>query len=516
VIGTVVPLPLLAACCDEQPSPAVIMRLADADFLYPHGDAGQCLRFKHGITRDAVYNSIGLFERTEMHRRIETSLLARQGGSSEAEDSEALAYHAAGAGHWSLASKAAEQAGDRASAAHAMDSARRQYRASLDALDRLPARDDAADARWCALAAKLAFACVFDPLSLPDGLAIFERAVQLARLRRDARALAHAIYWLGYLLYSVGRFREAAEPLQEALDIAHEVGDNRLAAQLQATLGQALAGAGDYSRAIGLMDAALDHKRAARRPRGGFAVGSAYTLGCLAYVHADQGDFARAQQAFDEALGLLGDSSHPVVTSTRNWLAIALLWQGRWAEARLVAEESVRVATGTRALLLLACSRAVLGFARWNLGEPAGVEQLREAVRWMSARHCDFYASLFNGWLAEAAAASGDDEALHAALRVVRQRSRAGERLGEAALWRAFALRAHFSGRTAAARRWLRRAGRTGAQRGSLREAALNALLQAVFESDAGGLEQAHASIGELGIAALPQPYAGLIPRAAS
>ncbi|MFG5409744.1 hypothetical protein ABXN37_18670 [Piscinibacter sakaiensis] len=151
------------------------------------------------------------------------------------------------------------------------------------------------------------------------------------------------------------------------------------------------------------MDGALDAKQRGSRPGGGLATGSAYTLGCKGYVHADQGDFAAGQLAFAEALSLLGDSTHPVSNSMRNWLAIAQIWQGRWDEAARVAASSVQIATGTGALLLLAASRAVWGYARWCAGDPQGLPQFVEAAGWMRARHCDFYASLFHAWEAEAA-----------------------------------------------------------------------------------------------------------------
>ncbi|MFG5409743.1 hypothetical protein ABXN37_18665 [Piscinibacter sakaiensis] len=87
-------------------------------------------------------------------------------------------------------------------------SARRLYRSALEAIDRRPGRTAADDARWVGLAAKLAYTCVFDPLSLPDGLAVFERARLLAE-----RSGERARYWLGYLKYAVGRFRGGgAEP----------------------------------------------------------------------------------------------------------------------------------------------------------------------------------------------------------------------------------------------------------------------------------------------------------------
>ena len=62
VIGNTVPNWLLVSACGGAPDQATVRALADADFLYAAPAAGG-LRFKHGITKDAVYESIGLRER---------------------------------------------------------------------------------------------------------------------------------------------------------------------------------------------------------------------------------------------------------------------------------------------------------------------------------------------------------------------------------------------------------------------------------------------------------------------
>ncbi len=540
VVGNVVPLDLLRGVCDTVVDDEAVALLADADFLYPD-ETGQCLSFKHGITRDAVYDSIGLYERTALHQRAQTTLLVRMTESpgKMADANEALAYHARGSGHWEVAATFAERAGDKASQVFAMDSARQQYRAALEAVEHLPRHGPEVDARWCELCAKLGATCVFDPLSLADGLAVFERAVEVARRLGDAGLVARAQYWLGYLLYAVGRFPEAAMQLRPALAAARDAGYLRLAAQLEATLGQILAGACEYRPALELMDRALDSKVKTRRPSGGFAMGSAYTLACKGGIHADQGDFAAAFGAFAGALDLLGDSTHPVRNSTLNWIAITSIWQGRWDEAQRVATDSVGIATGTRVLLLLSVSRAVLGYARWCAGDDAGLDELRESVRWMASRHCVFYASLFHGWLIEALAAedartvgvaAGERRAeLGSSARIVMQRSRGGERIGEAAACRALALIASREGRTGMAARWLRRAEQSARLRESSREAALNALVDALLTArepaaihdrsasrrDA-ALAQAARQIRDLGIVALPRLYAGFLPNAAS
>ena len=113
--------------------------LADADFLYAD-PAGGGLRFKHGITRDAVYDSIGLRERRALHQRIEAALLARSEQTDREDALEALAYHSRGAGHWESAAHYAERAGDKAMAAFALDRAREQYLVAMETLDRVPNR----------------------------------------------------------------------------------------------------------------------------------------------------------------------------------------------------------------------------------------------------------------------------------------------------------------------------------------------------------------------------------------
>ncbi len=478
VIGNRVPLSLLAQVCDPPPSRDCLRQLAEADFLYPDKGA-DALRFKHGITRDAVYGSIGLYERTALHQRIEAALLARAAETPDHDESlEALAHHSHRCGHWELAARFAERAGDRASQAFALDRARTQYQAALDALDRLPDRSREVVVRSCALVGKLGMSAIFDPLALGDDLRVFERAVQQARELGDTNLTARALYWLGYMGYGLGRFRAGVQHARSALALAHECGDAPLAAQIQATLGQILAAVCEYDEALALMEGAVDAKRQRSRPGGGFAIGSAYTLACKGSVLADRGDFAGAQACFTQSIDLLGGSTHPVGNSVRNWIAIALIWQGRWQDAEATAAESARIAENTRALLLLAVSRAAHGFARWSKGQPDGLAQMRDAVQWITARRSQFYASLFNGWLCEASVAEGHLPQARQAAAVVLRRARQGDRLGEAAACRAMALAAGRQGDASRAERWMLRAEASSRLRGSTREAARDAQLR--------------------------------------
>ncbi|KRR27487.1 ATP-binding protein [Bradyrhizobium retamae] len=497
VIGNAVPIGLLASACGGTPDETTIKALADADFLYAD-PAGTGLRFKHGITRDAVYDSIGLRERRALHERIEAVLLARYEQADREDTLEALAYHSRGAGHWESAAHHAERAGDKAMAAFALDRAREQYLVAMETLDRVSNRTRAQSLRWCLLANKLGMASIFDPLSLTGDLTTFEQAVTLAQSLDDANAMSRAHYWLGYMCYGFGRFREGESHSRLALDLARQDGDLRLAAQIEASLGQILAATCQYEEAIMLLNTAVFAKQQRSRPGGGIAIGSAYALSCKAGVLADRGEFEDASVCLDEAMNLIGESTHPVANSVRNWVAVSLVWQGRWEEAERVAAESARIAENTHALLLLVVCRAAAGFARWaQTGSSAGLQQLRDAVQWIEARRGKFYSSLYYGWLVQACAADGDIvSARRYAIHVLR-RAREGERLGEAATCRALARLAVARNNLAGSRRWLRRAETSATLRGSPREAALNQTVLAELLIRQGNAEKARQTMTE-------------------
>ena len=486
VVGYVVPARWLAAACGHAPSQATLQALVDADFLRADPLSGK-LRFKHGITRDAVYDSIGLHQRMALHRRIEAALLAGVVQPEPEDTLEALAHHCRGAGHWDLAAQYADQAGDKAMAAFALDRARALFLSAMDALDRLPVLGRDETAKWCLLANKLGMTCIFDPLSLGNDLSVFERSVALARRLDNVNLLARTLYWLGYMCYGFGRLREGIAHARQALVHAHESADLRLAAQIEATLGQILTAACQYGEAIALMDTAIGAKQQRGRAGGGFAIGSAYTLSCKGSILADQGDFKAAHTCFDEALGLLGGSTHPVVNSVRNWVAISLMWQGRWDEVAQVTNECVHIAENTRALLLLVVCRATDGFARWCATRDVdGLRQLHEAANWMEARAGQFYTSLYYGWLTEACVADGDFATARRYAVKALLRAREGERLGEAMVCRAMLAMALRRDDPARARRWLKRAECSARLRGSAREAALNQLAAAGLHAQLG------------------------------
>ena len=472
VIGNVVPAWLLAeltGCDEEHP---LVRSLSGQDLVFP-GERGGTLRFKHGITRDVVYGAVGLQKRRAMHRRIAQLIQDRTEPGAEAENCEALAYHHAGAAEFEPAARHAEAAGDKAMAASSIDRAKTQYTAALQMLERLPATAERYQS-WRSIVRRLGLASVFDPAR--GDLEIFQRAVALARDHHDDAGLAYAEYWLAYVNYALGESRAAVQHCEQALQVATNLHDARLVAQVRATLGQALAAAADYPAALTLL---ADTARLLRdsRPGSRLAPGVAYSLACKASILGDQGRFDEAHACFDEALAALPGAGHEVEGSVLCWRSGILLWQGRWEAASRDALAAQRVAERVRSLYLLGASRGLGAYAAWQM--KGGLQPLREmadAVSWLQRRDKNLFASLQHGWLAEALVVEGHPEEArrHAAQALCRTRKR--DWLGAAAASRAMARLAAQHGDRRAVQRHLARAERVAALRGSAHERASNAL----------------------------------------
>lgn len=473
VIGNVVPAWLLAALTGLAPGDEALRELTGKDLLFP--EDGGTLRFKHGLTRDVIYESVGLRERRTLHAHVAQALQGHAVAGTEVPH-EALAYHFGAAGLAAEAAQHAEAAGDRAAALSALDRAKALYHAALTHLQ-ASALDTERTRRWLAISNKLGLICVFDA-SRRD-LPVFEQGVRLAQASGDAALQARSEYWLGYILYALGQARDAVQHSERAAALAGP-GDDALAVQIRATLGQAKAAASDYAGAWPLLENAVQIKRRHRHGSAKLPVGLAYSLVCLASVAGDRGEFARAYDLFDEAWRLVRGATHEIGASIQGWLAVVLGWQGRWAEAVVAAQESTHIAEQTHSLFQFCQGRATGAYAHWMLqGEPASVDKLAESTLWLEPRDSGLFRSLDHGWLAECWFARGERARArrHAALAL--HRGRAGDVIGVALAWRALARDAAARRDFARATHCLDAAQRLASWRESLHEAAANDLCAA-------------------------------------
>ncbi len=488
VIGNRVPEAWLQALCGCDTQHPLVLSLAQADLLFPEA-TGTDLRFKHGITREVVYASIGLQRRRSLHRQM-AAVLALDPQASPA----ALAYHHAGAGQHSEAADCAQKAGDRAMAIGALDRSRAFYRLALEMLERQPA-SPAFYPSWRSVLRRLGMTCVFDPARAD--VAHFRQGVQRALENNDKPGLAYANYWLAYILYSLGDSREAVRLCQQAAESAQEIGDSWLIAQASATLGQALAATSDYVKALDMLTprvpAVLTYQgRQQRSP------GLAYSLTCKASTLGDMGRFDEAMACFDDALAAVPSRGHPVEGSVLCWRSAVHLWQAQWELALQDALAAEHVARRVRSLYHFGMSRGLGAYASWQLGHgDKALRQLDHATRWLQSHDKGLFISLLHGWLADAHATRGQAHAVRQhALRAL-LRTRQGDWFGAAMAGRALARTAAARGDSSSAWRHLRTAQRAARVRQSPHEQMHNALCVAELADGTGQAATARQALAE-------------------
>ena len=479
VIGNVIPAWLLERITGEPEDGPLVRGLAEHDFIFP-GERAGTLRFKHGIARDVIYDSVGLQERQRLHRRIALAMQQQSAATAHPEAFGALAYHFDAGGDAAQAARYAELAGDKALAASALDRARAQYRAALAALDRLPLSAESAR-RWIAIVQRLSLVFVFDSSRSDFALAVraVELAEQYAEQHADAAKIARARFWLGFICYALGDTLAAIAHGEQALAEAERAGEASLATQIVAMLGMAHTAAARYPRALELLNQAIAVKRQHRSGRH-TNIGLTYSLVCRGYLLGDRGRFAQAHACFDEALACIVGITHEIAATSHGWRGAVLLWQGRWAEAREAAAESARIAEATHCLSQLSIARAMAGYAHWRLERaPQALQSIIDATAWLEPRHSGLFRSLNHGWLADGLIEAGrrSEARHHAALAL--QRARQRDLIGVAMTYRALARDAATARRFEAARRCIAQALQTARARDSAHEVAVTQLCEA-------------------------------------
>ncbi|MBA3069158.1 MAG: AAA family ATPase [Hyphomonas sp.] len=489
VIGHMVPLDLLAGALGTELAAPTLEGLRSADFLYPCETPG-FLRFKHGLTREAVYALIGLAERQACHARIAEALAS----ASEHPDHGALAYHMMQSGHPAKAVTHALEAGSAALAASALDRAQVHFELALDAI----AKGTDPDPRTSDILRKYVLACMIDPgweqvRVLQTGTAIMTRY-------QDTAGLALSQFWLGSMLYGLGEPRRALEQFEVSLAAAREKSDEFLVNQLGASIGQAHAAACDYRQAFLHLDAAIEDRRRRRKP-GAPSVSLAYVLSCKAFALADQGAFEDACVLFDEAIEIMAPVQHEVCLSILGHRSAAHLWHGRFEDTVRISGQVLDMAGQMRSRYHYAMSQALSGAAEFFLsGDVAALDRVERVAEWMVAGGSQQYVSLNYGYLADGHARLGNSEKAVRFATLALRRARKGDRLGEAFAWRALAMLAAAGALQKPVDHYLKRAGQAGARRGSVREEALTRALAARLAG--GAASQSHAPEGFYGASA--------------
>ena len=488
IIGNVVPIALLEGLLGRSLDDDTLRALAADDFLHQDERPGR-LRFKHGIAREVVYESVGLHQRRTLHLRIATMLQESVGEGSQDGILESLAYHTLAGDDFEKAASFAERAAQKAVANLALDRGRKQYIAALKAIDRLDATSENYIRRM-AVVRRLSPLFVLDPH--PAQVQHMQRAVDLALANDDSSGHAYALYWLGYLHYAMGNANDATRHLEEALAAARKLNDERLLGSCDATLGQAYAAATSYEQANSFLDRTVGVITAADA-RTAKAAGVAYSEAIRGSILGDQGHFEEARSHFSLAREIMEEAPLGFIkASILLWQGAVAGYQGEWEEARLHTQDALTMAEKMKSTLHLGRGTTQLGYIDWkSTGEGACLRTIEEGTSWLEANSVRVFISLDHGWLAEGLLEQNKVPLARRYAAMAFRRARNGDRLGEAMACRAMALAGIDGDMPRSSTHYLTLANRSAHRRDSRREKALNDLCRCRILKGIGEREEA-------------------------
>ncbi|MDP6943102.1 MAG: tetratricopeptide repeat protein, partial [Myxococcota bacterium] len=262
--------------------------------------------------QEAVYGLVARPRRSELHRQVASWLEARVKSSSVCLDDE-LGHHYQQAGEHDLALRCLERAAKRAAMMYAIDEAVSHTEACLTLYQSQTGGDPKEQRRRIAETQTT----LVHLLTLSGDL---PRAVQLADEALSAAAdhpeetdtwTTQLVVRKANVLMSMGRYREAADAFDAAVDALVDV--DYPALELKAHTGRAIMQArlGDAGRGVEMAQAALDTygERVLEDLRGQAELSGAYRT--LGHCELWRGRHAAAREAYDEAFKLAVAANAP-------------------------------------------------------------------------------------------------------------------------------------------------------------------------------------------------------------
>lgn len=505
-IGHTIPLWLFRALRPDIDDAEVMQRLQASDFLFA-GDTPDTVRFKHGLTRDALYAALGRSERQQLHAAILGVLEEQAESAGMAGLRDALAYHSTAAGATAKARDHAITAGDAALALGALDRAQAHYAACFALAD--SHTDPNERLRYTrSILNKYGIACIVDPAE--DQLDLLTSARDRFLGAGDAAGAVRGEYWLGAITYGIGRGKASVGHLELAMQGAKALGQDDIASQILLKLSQSLTSAGRYAEADAAFARALPSLPVPHDRKDWEAL--AYGFSCRGFMLADQGDFSASDALYSEAHRLIAGRSSPVLASVLTQQAAIALWRGDWVRAIQISEFCLEGSTRSRQRFQTVMALAIKSYAEWqNDHGPGDVEQVESGARWfMSGGNSRQRTSLIFGCLTDIMAGRDDRaRARRYAIHMVGRVRTGGDRIGEAMAWRALARLEARAGAGDRADHYLGLAQRSAELRQSRREAAQNLLCAAELGGLRGAEEQqrAHAAAAVREFSAMDMPH---------
>jgi tetratricopeptide (TPR) repeat protein len=344
VIGKDVPFALLLAIAElaEDTVRNCLSHLQAAEFLYETRLFPDLeYSFKHALTHEVTYGGLLQERRRTMHARI-VEAIEQLSGERLPEQVERLAHHALQAERWDKALVYARQAGAKAAGRWALRGARTHLEGALTAIGHLP-----------------------------EDRETIEQAIDVRIELRNA-------------IYPLGELSRGLDYLTEAMTLAERLGDAPRSGRIALLLAQGNRMTGHSERAVALQDHAL-----AIAESTGDRLLRLQARGEMGYVHHDRGDFRQAASVYREYLNALEASGATSITlgvspravAIRTYLAWSLAELGDFAEAKRLAEESLRLARAQENRYGLVLAHMGAGMVHLRQGDaPAAMPPLEQGL----------------------------------------------------------------------------------------------------------------------------------------
>ena len=458
VIGVEVQMSLLEEVAQVRRADliALIADLQAADFLYEvPNSASYEYKFRHMLAHEVAYNSLLSTRRQMLHARTVRAIESRF-AANIAEVVERLAYHALHAQMWPEALAYSRQAGDQAVELSAYREARVFFEQAIEILAHLPR--DRANAEMgidIYLSLRAIFGATADYQAVESCL---KEAEALAVSIGDRSRLA-AIFTAQTLLHNWRGDLDASIACGvRALEIAGEIGDDRLKLSASFYLGQAYMWWGDFQRSLVLLEENRSWTKGAlgRERIGTTGTSSVLWLGMLAASHAYLGHFGEASEVALEACAIAEEVQRPYDMALAYWYAgFVLSHRGDIASAIERLERGYEVASAAQIRLLVPVLSTSLGSAYAAAGRiEEGIRLLNDALGFSRAANFNYGLAWSTVYLGFAKLAAGRAEGVIAQAReAVGLTSRHHYKAVEASAHRLLAAASQFEGDAATAER---------------------------------------------------------------
>jgi len=365
VIGRVFDLELLAESLDRS-SDALLPTLRRArDYQLIEETGPTSFRFRHGLTRDAIYGSFLRSEVARLHHRIATLLESRAVGDASIES---LAYHWTAAGDRERAFRYNESAGDAARRLFAHDDAVAAYERALAALCTL----DTAEPSRAALLEKIAESRIALG-SDAAALTAYDTAAAVYECSGDVEKEARCLVRVATLRFRAGD-PDARVPLETFLARESETDDRMTAIRVRVGLAHIEALRFEATREAQL--ARIDERTFANDDDLTYAYRA--TRAIIAYMHGDTEAFRGALEIW---LAAARTANARLVAMVHNFGALYFASLGAFDESGAHAGIALEIARARNDRMLEASSYAASAWQRMLRGDLAGVRDAVDAMR---------------------------------------------------------------------------------------------------------------------------------------